>query len=82
MIEAFDRIDARMENKSSNGVPTGFVDLDGLTGGLHDSEFVVLAARPSMGKSALAANLAEHAAIVCEVPTLFVSLEMARIELA
>ena len=64
------------------GVPTGFQDLDNLTGGLHDSEFVVLAARPSMGKTALATNIAEYVAIEANVPTLFVSLEMARLELA
>ena len=64
------------------GVPTGFQDLDNLTGGLHDSEFVVLAARPSMGKTALATNIAENVAIEANVPVLFVSLEMARLELA
>ena len=64
------------------GVPTGFTDLDNLTGGLHESEFVVLAARPSMGKTALATNIAEYVAIEANVPTLFVSLEMARLELA
>ena len=63
-------------------MPTGFTDLDKLTGGLHRSEFVVLAARPSMGKTALATNIAENVAIEAQVPVLFVSLEMARIELA
>ena len=48
------------------GVPTGFQDLDNLTGGLHDSEFVVLAARPSMGKTALATNIAEYVSIAGE----------------
>ena len=63
-------------------MPTGFKDLDNLTGGMHDSEFVVLAARPSMGKTALATNIAEYVAIEANVATLFVSLEMARLELA
>ena len=63
-------------------MPTDFRDLDNLTGGLHDSEFVVLAARPSMGKTALATNIAENVAIKAKVPVLFVSLEMARLELA
>ena len=82
LVEAFDRIDARLEHGEGVGVPTGFQDLDNLTGGLHDSEFVVLAARPSMGKTALATNIAEYVAIEANVPTLFVSLEMARLELA
>ena len=82
LVEAFNRIDARLERGEGVGVPTGFQDLDQLTGGMHDSEFVVLAARPSMGKTALATNIAEHVAIESNVPTLFVSLEMARLELA
>ena len=80
--EAFDRIDARLDRREGVGVPTGFQDLDNLTGGLHDSELVILAARPSMGKTALATNIAENVAIKAKVPTLFVSLEMARLELA
>jgi replicative DNA helicase len=82
LVEAFERIDARMEHGEGGGIPTGFDDLDKLTGGLHGSEFIVLAARPSMGKTALATNIAEHVAIESGVPTLFVSLEMARLELA
>ncbi len=82
LVEAFARIDARLEHGEGAGVPTGFTDLDNLTGGLHDSELVVLAARPSMGKTALATNIAEYVAIEASVPTLFVSLEMARLELA
>jgi len=82
MVQAFCRIDARLEGKVSAGIPTGFVDLDKLTGGLHDSELVIVAARPGVGKSALVANLAEHAAIDSGIPTLFVSLEMAQLELA
>jgi replicative DNA helicase len=82
LVEAFDHIDARLEHGAGVGVPTGFQDLDNLTGGLHDSEFVVLAARPSMGKTALATNIAEYVAIEANVPTLFVSLEMAKLELA
>ncbi len=82
MVEAFDRIDARMKGTAGVGVPTGFTDLDNLTGGLHDSELVVLASRPSMGKTALATNIAEYVTAKSNVPTLFVSLEMARLELA
>ena len=82
LVEAFDRIDARMDRGEGGGIPTGFRDLDAVTGGLHGSEFIVLAARPSMGKTALATNIAEQVAIESGVPTLFVSLEMARLELA
>jgi replicative DNA helicase len=82
LVEAFERIDARLERREGAGTPTGFRDLDALTGGLHNSELVVLAARPSMGKTALAANIAENVAIEANVPVLLVSLEMARLELA
>ena len=61
---------------------TGFADLDTLTGGLHNSELVILAARPSMGKTAFAMNIAENVSVNQAVPTLFVSLEMSSLELA
>ncbi len=78
---SLDRIDARMEHESAfGGVETGFIDFDQMTGGLQKSELIILAARPSMGKTALAMNMAEHAAL-SGVTTLFVSLEMAAIEL-
>lgn len=79
--QSLDRIDARMEHTStSSGVETGFIDFDQMTGGLQKSELIILAARPSMGKTALAMNMAEHA-VLNGTPTLFVSLEMAAIEL-
>jgi replicative DNA helicase len=78
---SLDRIDARMEHQSSfGGVETGFIDFDQMTGGLQKSELIILAARPSMGKTALAMNMAEHAALN-GTTTLFVSLEMSAIEL-
>jgi replicative DNA helicase len=67
------------------GLETGYIDFDELTGGLHDSELVILAARPSMGKTALALNIVEHIAIDERgpaKPVLFVSLEMSSMELA
>ncbi len=82
MVEAFDRIDARLDGSEAGGIPTGYTDLDNMTGGLHNSELVVLASRPSMGKTALATNMAEYITMEVNVPTLFVSLEMARLELA
>jgi len=82
MVEAFDHIDKRLEHGGATGIPSGFRDLDNLTGGLHDSELVILASRPSMGKTALATNIAEHVALKSNETCLFVSLEMARLELA
>ena len=80
--EAMDRIDARLRGEHQNGgVESGFTDLDSLTGGLHNSELVVLAARPSMGKTAFALNIADHVAIQTKAPVLFVSLEMSALEL-
>jgi len=80
LFEAFQMIDRRMQGEAT-GVPTGFTDLDKLTGGLHDSELIILAARPSMGKTALATNIAEHVSVDSGLTTLFVSLEMSRLEL-
>lgn len=80
--EAMDRIDARMKGEHvANGVETGFTEFDNLTGGLHNSELVILAARPSMGKTALAMNIAEHVVLKLNQPVLFVSLEMSANEL-
>ncbi|MBM4009845.1 MAG: replicative DNA helicase [Planctomycetes bacterium] len=81
--EVMVRMDARMRHEHAiGGVETGFTDLDSLCGGLHNSELVILAARPSMGKTAFAMNIAEHIAITMKQPVLFVSLEMASLELA
>ncbi len=80
--ESMVRLDARMKHQHAiGGLETGFADYDDLTGGLHNSELVILAARPSMGKTALALNIAEHVAINTNVATLFVSLEMSSLEL-
>lgn len=58
------------------GIPTGFADFDKMTSGLHGGEMVVLAARPSMGKTSLAMNIAEHVAIDQKLPVGVFSLEM------
>ena len=80
---AMARINARMKGEQlSDGVLTHFADFDGMTGGLHSGELVILAARPSMGKTAFAMNIAEQVAMNEGVPVLFVSLEMSSIELA
>ena len=58
------------------GLPTGFKDLDKLTGGLHKGEFVIVAGRPSMGKTTFALNLVEHLCVKENIPAVFFSLEM------
>jgi replicative DNA helicase len=63
------------------GVPTGFADLDGLTNGLHPGQMVVIAARPAVGKSALALDFARSATIRAGLPTVLFSLEMGRNEI-
>ena len=64
------------------GVPTGFTLLDSLTSGLQNSELIILAARPSMGKTALALNIARHAAVEANVPVAVFSLEMSKEQLS
>jgi replicative DNA helicase len=73
-------IDIR-ENGPKAGLLTGFLDFDALTGGLQGGQFVIVAARPAMGKSVLAGDFARYAAIRNDIPTLFFSLEMGRREL-
>jgi replicative DNA helicase len=83
--ESLARIDARMQHQHAyGGLETGLIDFDEMTGGLHGSELVILAARPSMGKTALAVNIAEHIAVDDDgprKPVLIVSLEMSALEL-
>ena len=81
LLDAFEQIDRRLEG-GAGGIPTGFTDLDNLTGGMHEGELIILAARPSMGKTALATNIADYVSVKSGMATLFVSLEMARLELA
>ena len=64
------------------GVPTGFIELDELTHGLHPGQLIILAARPAVGKSTLALDFARHASIRAKKPTIFFSLEMGRTEIA
>ena len=77
VMSTLESIEKLFENKGAiTGVSTGFRDLDKLTSGLHRSEMIVIAARPSMGKTALAMNIAEHAAIEAKLPVAIFSLEM------
>ncbi|MEY4618178.1 MAG: hypothetical protein RL101_364, partial [Actinomycetota bacterium] len=89
-VPLFDSIEAaveEMERAQSRGgdmvgVPTGFSELDEMTHGLHGGQFVILAARPAVGKSTLALDLARNAAIKHKKPVIFFSLEMGRAEIA
>jgi replicative DNA helicase len=79
MWPAMERIEALQKGgKTITGVPSGFADLDELTSGFQASDLVILAARPSMGKTALCLNIAQHAAIDHQVPVAFFSLEMSK----
>jgi replicative DNA helicase len=82
MPGALDEIEA-IGSRGGNmtGVPTGFADLDSLTNGLHAGQMVVIAARPAIGKSTLALDLARSAAIKHDLPTVIFSLEMSRNEI-
>lgn len=64
------------------GLKTGFADLDVMTGGLKNKEFYLIAARPSIGKTSLGCNIAEHTALTLQVPVGFFSLEMAAAQLS
>ncbi len=83
LIETFNRLEQLYENKGKLvGVPTGFHDLDRITAGLQRSDLIIVAARPSMGKTMLCLNLARHVAVHEKVPVAVFSLEMSREQLA
>ncbi|NLG85844.1 MAG: replicative DNA helicase [Firmicutes bacterium] len=82
LVEAFDRIEYLAQNQGViPGIPTGFRDLDRLTTGLQPSDFIVVAARPSMGKTSLCLNIAQHVALYHQKPVALFSLEMSREQL-
>ena len=77
--EAFDRIEKLSRHeKATRGVPTGFKDLDNILSGFQNSDLILVAARPSLGKSALAADIARRVAVQEKVPVAIFSLEMSR----
>ena len=77
VMEAIEAIEKLYERKGGiTGISTGFVEFDRMTSGMHSSEMIVIAARPSMGKTALAMNIAEHVAINEKLPVGVFSLEM------
>lgn len=82
-LTVLDTIEESSRRKSKvTGVPTGFIDLDEKLAGLHGSELILIAARPAMGKTAFALNIAQYAAMKAGVPTAIFSLEMSKEQLA
>ena len=71
-----DRRPGRFGRPRRHGLATGLIDLDDITGGFQPGQLIIVAARPSMGKTALALNICDHVGINLKVPVLFVSLEM------
>ena len=83
VVQLMDRVVEMSENPNDiTGVPTGFYDFDRMTSGLQPGDLVVLAARPSMGKTALAINIAEHVALNEGLPVAVFSMEMGASQLA
>ena len=82
LVESFTQLEELYNRKQHiTGVPTGFADLDYKTAGLHNSDLILVAARPAMGKSAFALNIASYAAVKANVPVAIFSLEMSKEQL-
>jgi len=82
LLESFNKLEELYNNKGYiTGVPTGFSDLDTKTSGLHPSDLILIAARPAMGKTSFALNIAQHASIHGRVSVALFSLEMSKEQL-
>ncbi|MCR5148692.1 MAG: replicative DNA helicase [Eubacterium sp.] len=82
VLEVIQSVDKAAKNKGRvNGLSTGFIDLDEKLTGLHGGELILVAARPSMGKTAFVLNIAHNVAVKQHIPVLFFSLEMGKKEL-
>jgi replicative DNA helicase len=82
VLEAIKSVQTLFDRKGGiSGLTTGFIDFDQMTDGLHGSEMIVIAARPSMGKTAFAMNIAEHIAVELDKPVAVFSLEMSSLQL-
>lgn len=82
VMQAIHAIEELYDRKGAiTGLPTGFAELDKMLDGLHRAEMIVIAARPSMGKTALAMNIAEHVALEAKLPVAVFSLEMSTSQL-
>jgi replicative DNA helicase len=83
IVDLLDRVEEMRVNPNEvTGVPTGFYDLDRMTSGFQGGDLIILAARPSMGKTALAINIAEHVALQETLPVAIFSMEMGASQLA
>ena len=79
LIDTFTELEQLYNQKQHiTGIPTGFVDLDYKTAGLHKSDLILIAARPAMGKTAFALNIASHVASKANTPVIIFSLEMSK----
>ena len=77
MIQEIDLIEKRLKSKNQfTGVPTGFANLDSMTSGFQNSDLIILGARPSIGKTAMALSMMQHISLDRKIPCGFFSLEM------
>ena len=83
LVDSFTQLQELYNNKQHiTGVPSGFIDLDNKTAGFHKSELILIAARPAMGKTAFALNIATNAAVQANIPVVVFSLEMSKAQCA
>jgi replicative DNA helicase len=82
LVESFNKLEELYNNKNAiSGITSGFIDLDRMTAGFHGSDLILIAARPAMGKTAFALNIATNAALKANVPVAVFSLEMSKEQL-
>ncbi|MFA5881091.1 MAG: replicative DNA helicase [Eubacteriales bacterium] len=82
LMQTFERIEFLYQSKGGiTGVPSGYTNLDKLTSGFQNSDLIIVAARPSMGKTSLCLNIAQHASVRKKLPVALFSLEMSREQL-
>lgn len=82
VVERIDALYSREDQSEVTGIPTGFTDLDRMTTGLQPGDLVVVAGRPSMGKTAMAINIGEHVCLAAQLPVVVFSMEMGGVQLA
>ncbi len=82
VAEKIDELFSREDQSEVTGIPTGFTDLDRMTSGLHGGDLIIVAGRPSMGKTAFSINMAENVAIDTGLPVAIFSMEMGATQLA